>query len=76
MEHKWLRLFDRDGNWTLPERKIQVSGVLHDLDEYAEKHGVVLPDAHKRVNSYEDMEAAQCAGSDSQYGAGDSEVSE
>jgi len=46
MKHNWLRLFDVNGKWTLPERKIVVGGVEHDLDEYAKQHGVELPDAN------------------------------
>lgn len=47
MKHKFLRLFDANGKWTLPERVITVGGVQHDLDDYAEQHGIELPDAKK-----------------------------
>lgn len=43
MEHRWMKLFDAEGNWTRPERKIKVNGVEHDLDEYAKEHGIELP---------------------------------
>ena len=51
MKHKFLRLFDQDGKWTKPERKIVVDGVEHDLDEYAKEHGIELPDAKKHKKS-------------------------
>lgn len=76
MKHKWMIFFDSAGNWTLPERKIKVAGVIHDLDEYAAEHGIELPDSPKRVNSYEDLEQSQCSGSDPEHGAGDSQVTE
>jgi len=51
MKHKWLRNFDKDGNWTGSERKITVNGVEHDLDEYAKKHGIKLPKQKKEINT-------------------------
>ena len=73
MEHKWLRNFDADGNWTKPERVIKVDGVEHDLDEYAKAHGVKLPtkptkhtkhtkNADIEVNSNADMEQQDSEG--------------
>ena len=67
MEHRWMKLFDAEGNWTRPERKIKVNGVEHDLDEYAKEHGIELPSGPtapnkpKKVNTdieekHEDME--------------------
>jgi hypothetical protein len=68
MEHKFLRLF-KDGVWTGREdRMIRIDGEEHDMDVYAKKHGIVLPDSKggkkpkKEINideqeeSYGDME--------------------
>lgn len=45
MKHNFLRLYDAEGKWTKPERKITVNGVEHDLDQYAKEHGIELPDS-------------------------------
>ena len=63
MEHKFLRNFDAEGQWTKPSRIIRVSGVEHDMDEYAKEHGIELPDSKskqhkdikKEVNTNADM---------------------
>jgi hypothetical protein len=66
MEHKWLRNFDEHGVWTKSTREIRVeiNGVITrvDMDEYAEKHGIELPDSvffkkkkDKKVEKHEDM---------------------
>lgn len=63
MEHKFLRNYDLEGKWTKPTRIIRISGVEHDLDEYAKEHGIELPDAKskkhkdikKEVNTNADM---------------------
>ena len=48
MEHKFLRNFDEHGVWTKPSRmiRVEVDGemVEVDMDEYAAKHGIQLPD--------------------------------
>tara|TARA_R100001460_G_scaffold72848_1_gene113670 strand:+ start:2110 stop:2346 length:237 start_codon:yes stop_codon:yes gene_type:complete len=48
MEHKFLRNFDEHGVWTKPSRMIRVviDGEMKtvDMDEYAEEHGIELPD--------------------------------
>ncbi len=82
MEHKFLRNFDQDGNWTKPERTIVVNGEKHDLDQYAEEHGIKLPDGKKQINidiqeeSHADMEQPFDQGSTEVDGNGDSEESE
>lgn len=87
MEHKWLRNFDQDGNWTKAERTISVNGVKHDLDEYAKEHGIELPDGKKskpkkQVNidikdeDYADLEESHDSGHTEIDGDGDSEGSE
>ena len=65
MEHKFLRNFDEHGNWTKETRmiRVEVDGemVEVDMDEYAKKHGIELPDSkskkHKdvKVEKHEDM---------------------
>lgn len=46
---KFLRLFDADGKWTRDSRMIHVqegkNTHLVDMDEYAAKHGIELPDS-------------------------------
>lgn len=85
MKHKWLRNYNSEGVWTKPERKINVDGVEHNLDEYAKKHGIDLPDAKKikkQINkdiqeeSYGDMGQAQQPESATEHGNGDSESTE
>jgi hypothetical protein len=84
MKHKFLRGFDLEGKWTKPTRIIRISGVEHDLDEYAKEHGIELPDAKskkhkdikKEVNTNADM-GKQDHHRDHQIdGDGDSESSE
>ena len=82
MEHKWLRNFDADGNWTKPERKLHIDGVWHDLDEYAKEQGITLPDSKKqpkqktKVNSNEDIRQQDDDGDDPIVGDGISEDTE
>lgn len=82
MEHKWLRNFDADGNWTKPERKLYIDGVWHDLDEYAKEQGITLPDSKKqpkhktKVNSNEDIREQDDSGIDPESGNGISEDTE
>tara|TARA_R100001460_G_scaffold56043_2_gene95475 strand:- start:313 stop:525 length:213 start_codon:yes stop_codon:yes gene_type:complete len=67
MEHKWLKNFDADGNWTKPERILHIGGEVHDLDEYAKKHGIDLPDSKNKktkVNSNEDIQRQDDEGID------------
>lgn len=70
MRHKFLRLYV-DGKWTgNADRTIIVNGETHHLDEYAEAHGIQLPDAKKSkktINTdikekHEDMERSHDAG--------------
>lgn len=81
MKHKWLRNFDKQGNWTGSERKIVVGGVEHDLDDYAKKQGVKLPDSKKEINTdieenHADLEQSFDFGSVEIDRTGDSEGSE
>jgi hypothetical protein len=82
MEHKWLRNFDENGNWTKPERVIVIGGVEHDLDKYAKDNGIELPKGKKvkkqdiEVNSNADMGQTQSKGDSPEHGDGDSEGSE
>ena len=84
MTHKFMRLFV-DGKWTGREdRQINVSGTMHDMDEYAKEHGIELPDAKKikpkdikkEVNSNADMGQEDDSGDHQIDGDGDSESSE
>ena len=85
MKHKFLRLFV-DGKWTGKEdRTIRVSGVEHDMDEYAKEHGIELPDSKKHnkpkdikkeVNTNADMGQSFDKGSTEVDGTRDSEGSE
>ena len=84
MKHKFLRGFDLEGKWTKPTRIIRISGVEHDMDEYAKEHGIELPDSKskkhkdikKEVNTHADMEQSHDEGSTEVDGDGDSESSE
>jgi hypothetical protein len=87
MEHKWLKFFDQDGNWTRPERTIKVDGVEHDLDEYAKEHGIELPTGKKskpkkhinidiKDEDYADLEQSHDSEHTEIDGDGDSEGSE
>ena len=86
MEHKWLRNFDADGNWTKPTRdiRIEVGGkiVTVDMDEYAKDNGITLPDSKKqpkqktKVNSNEDIRQQDDDGDDPIVGDGISEDTE
>jgi len=48
---KFLRNFDANGVWTKDSRQIRVEEngkiVEVDMDEYAKKHGIELPDSKK-----------------------------
>jgi len=79
MEHKWLKNFDAQGNWIKPERILHIGGEVHDLDEYAKKHGIELPDSKKtktKVNSNEDIRHKDSDGDDPIVGDGISESTE
>ena len=75
----FLRLY-KDGVWHgRSDRVINVDGVEHDLDEYAKKHGIDLPDSKKKktkVNSNEDIRQQDDEGIDSESGDGISEDTE
>ena len=89
---KFLRGFDSMGVWTKDSRIIRVeeNGVIRevDMDEYANEHGIDLPDAKAtkkskkpintdiEENSYGDMESTHAAGSPEEHGDGDSESTE
>jgi len=85
MEHKFLKLY-KDGVWTgRHDRKITVEGVEHDLDDYAQAHGIELPDAKKskkKINidkqdhSYGDMERQDHRSDKDVDGEGDSQSTE
>ena len=84
MEHKFLRNFNAEGEWTKPSRTIRVNGVEHDMDEYAKEHGIKLPDSKskqhkdikKEVNTNADMGHKDNSGDHQIDGDGDSEGSE
>jgi hypothetical protein len=84
MEHKFLRNFNAEGEWTKPSRTIRVNGVEHDMDEYAKEHGIKLPDSKakqhkdikKEVNTNADMGQSFDKGSTEVDGTRDSEGSE
>jgi len=84
MIHKWMRNYDINGVWTKSQRKINVDGVEHDLDEYAKQHGIDLPDgkkSKKQINTdieekHEDMEHSLDSGDIEIDGDGDSESTE
>jgi hypothetical protein len=84
MIHKWMRNYDINGVWTKSQRKINVDGVEHDLDEYAKQHGIDLPDSKKskkQINTdieekHEDMEQSLDSGDIEINGDGDSESTE
>ena len=80
MEHKFLKLFE-NGVWTRPDRTIKVNGVEHDMDEYAQEHGIELPEGEKWINtdieeSHEDMEGSHDSRDTEVDGDGDSESTE
>lgn len=83
MEHRFLRNFDAEGKWTKPSRTIRISGVEHDMDEYAKEHGIELPDSKskkhkdikKEVNTNADMGKPHDKGSTEVDGTRDSESS-
>ena len=81
MEHRFLTLFV-NGKWTgNADRTIRVNGEVHDMDEYAKQHGIILPDAKKtkkHINTdvkekHEDMERPHHDGHIEVDGDGDSE---
>jgi len=84
MIHKLMRNYDINGVWTKSQRKINVDGVEHDLDEYAKQHGIDLPDSKKskkQINTdieekHEDMEQSLDSGDIEINGDGDSESTE
>ena len=88
MEHKFLNLFDSEGNWKgNPDRTIRIKGEIHDLDEYAKEHGITLPSgptSSKKANKintdieekHEDMEQSHDSGDTEIDGDGDSESTE
>ena len=88
MEHRFLKLFDAEGNWHgNPDRSITVNGEKHDLDEYAKEHGIELPSGPtapnkpKKVNTdikekHEDMERSHDSGDTEVDGDGSSESTE
>ena len=82
-------LFDQDGKWLgNKDRTITCDGESITIDEYAEKHGITLPDAKdtkkskKQVNidieekADADMGQPLASGHTEIDGTGDSEVSE
>ncbi len=86
---KFLRGFDSAGVWTKDSRLIRVeeNGVIRevDMDEYANEHGIDLPDAKKSKKTinidieekgYGDMEQTFSDGSAEEHGDGDSESTE
>jgi len=86
---KFLRNFDANGVWTKDSRQIRVEEngkiVEVDMDEYAKKHGIELPDSKKfkkQINkdieekSYGDLGQTSDEGSAEEHGNGDSEGSE
>ena len=84
MEHKFLRNFNAEGQWTKPSRTIRIHGVEHDMDEYAKEHGIKLPDSKskqhkdikKEVNTNADMGQQDNSRDIKIDGDGDSEGSE
>tara|TARA_R110000744_G_scaffold9768_1_gene31113 strand:- start:2576 stop:2863 length:288 start_codon:yes stop_codon:yes gene_type:complete len=84
MEHKFLRNFNAEGQWTKPSRTIRIHGVEHDMDEYAKEHGIKLPDSKskqhkdikKEVNTNADMGQQDNSRDTKIDGDGDSEGSE
>mgnify|MGYP003656232418 CR=1 FL=1 len=84
MEHRFLRNYDQAGTWTKSTRIICVKGVEFDLDEYAELHGIELPDRpsnkpkdiQKEVNTNADMGRQDDSGDHQIDGDGSSEGSE
>jgi hypothetical protein len=84
MEHRFMRLY-KDGVWTgKPDRSITVKGVQHNLDEYAEQHGIELPDSKSKpskksktqVNSNADMEHKDSSGDTGEHEHGTSQSTE
>ena len=88
MEHRFLNLFDAEGNWHgNPDRSITIKGEKHDLDDYAKKHGIKLPSGPtapnkpNKVNTdikekHEDMERSHDSGDTEVDGDGSSESTE
>jgi len=82
---KILRWYDRDGKYIGPEdRMVHTKEGTYPLQEYADMHGIELPDAKvkkekktkKEVNSYADMEQSHHQGHTEEYGDGDSKSKE
>ena len=78
MEHKFLRNFDEHGNWTKDTRdiRVEVDGemVVVDMDEYAKKHGIELPD-QKKVMKHKDVKVHKHEDMAESHGEGDSKES-
>ena len=79
MEHKFLRNFDEHGVWTKPSRiiNVEVDGkmVRVDMDEYAEKHGIELPDKKFKVIKKKDIKVKKDEDMGETHPEGDSEES-
>lgn len=89
LPEQWARHYVK-GVWTQPTRDIRVDGVWTTIDEYAEKHGISLPDSNvktkskkqKQINTdieekgYGDMEQTYSSTSVEEHGDGDSESTE
>ena len=82
---KILRWYDRDGKYIGPEdRMVHTKEGTYPLQEYADMHGIELPDAKvkkekktkKEVNSYADMGQQVHKGHTEEYRDGDSQGEE
>ena len=77
------RYFDAEGNYSGPaDYKFYQNGEMHDVFEYAKKHGIELPGHKKDINTdikeedHGDMGQTSDEGSAEEHGNGDSEGSE
>ena len=82
---KILRWYDKDGKYIGPkDRMVRMKEGSYPLEQYADMHGIKLPDAKekkehkpkKEVNSYADMEQSHHQGHTEEYGDGDSKSKE
>jgi len=82
---KILRWYDSDGKYCGPEdRMVHMKEGSYPLQEYADMHGIELPDSKvkkekktkKEVNSYADMEQSHRQRDTEEYGDGDSKSKE
>lgn len=79
MKHRWLNLFDSEGNWHgNPDRSIRVNGEVYDMDEYAKEHGIELPSGPNKINKdikekHEDLDESHGSADTEVDGDGDSE---